>query len=140
MRAVIHRLGVTPWATVIGALVFFSGVLGLLNVAVERDPLALALPTWLLAVTQILYAVSGLAMLVGIGFGRADVEAAGLIGVGFGITSRAVAFVAILGLTPAVAVTLWFSAWVIWACAWSLWRLFRGDVVVVGRVDDGEST
>jgi uncharacterized membrane protein YedE/YeeE len=127
------RLITVPFETLIGALVVYAGIAGLLRGS--RDPLDLLLPHWEVLAFQVAYGLAGLQMLGGLAFARPNVEAAGLILLGMNVIVRFIAVVDILGITEPVVELLFLYGLILAACLVRVIALFRHQVIIRGIVD-----
>lgn len=95
-----------PWATALALLVFLGGIYGVLGIGLQADVLAEFVPKYALKMISALYALSGLALIVGMGWHKGNIEAFGCLGIFGGILARAVATFAAFGMTVASFATL----------------------------------
>ena len=95
-----RRHATLPFESLIAFAATVSGILGLIHTGGGLSPaLEILLPSWLNILVQTSYAISGSAMWVGIGLGRADLESFGIVGVLAGNLTR------IIGIAYLVAVS-----------------------------------
>jgi hypothetical protein len=123
----MRRLAANPFEVLIGGLAVATSLIGLLQPGkLATDPLDVIMPHWA-AVTFLLgYLLSGLCLLAGVGAGRADVEAAGLVIIAASQIARVIASVALLGASR-TEVPIVFAVLVVGACGTRLWLLLRAS-------------
>lgn len=124
------RLAVVPFEALIGGLAMFSGTVALLGIGTSVDSLTLLLPEWLVQALNVEYILSGVALLLGLGYAKAGVEALGLILLGAAVTVRGVAVVQAAGIDWSVAALLALYFMIDLACVARLATLRRGDVLL----------
>jgi hypothetical protein len=127
-RRFLARLAIVPFEEMIAEFVLLSGILGALGI-VPPGPLDVAVGNWA-HVFYGLYALSGLAMLVGIGLERANIEGAGVALLMSNALVRMVASVALFGFTTSSWVSIVFYLVIARACSRRLVTLVRGETVL----------
>lgn len=96
-------MAVLPLESGIGVLAVLSAILGLLHLGgVGSDALSKELPHWLFDVELVAYGIGGIALVLGIGSGRRDGIALGLMLVILDLVLNAAALVAVAGFTGPV--------------------------------------
>lgn len=139
MTRFVIRLAVLPFEVLIGFLAVISAGLALIHYGnIGADALTLLLPHRLVLATNVLYLAAGLGVICGVGFGRADVEIAGLIGVASGVVVRSVVLIGLAGLTSTIATSLLFNSTVLVACVVRIWTLILGDTIARVRPERHE--
>lgn len=141
MRTFLRRLNVLPFEVLIAQLVVVSGGLALFHVGgIGQDVLSTLLPGWLTTTLNALYLLTGLAMFVGIGMGRSDIEVAGLIGVASGAVIRGLALAWFAwdapGVRSLILVGFIFDVFIVVACAIRLTHLFQRKSVILAELRD----
>lgn len=100
-------LAARPFDTALASLPFSAGLFALFGLSLEADPLSMLVPTALLIGLSVAYALSGVFLIIGIGFRLGNVEAAGCILLVSGVMVRLIAVIVEFGLnarTIAVAI------------------------------------
>jgi hypothetical protein len=90
---VLRVVAITPFEMAIGCLSVYSGVAGLFSYSPVAEAF-LALPWWLSILTNLLYAISGIAIVGGLLRRLREVEAFGLAVLGFSLAIRSVVIAA----------------------------------------------
>lgn len=109
----------------IGGLAVITAFVGLLKIGpFNEDVLYRVLPSWVATVFMSSYLLSGILILVGLAFARADMESAGLVTVSTSQIARTISTATLLGYKNAV-VPLAFAILVTWACWVRLAALIR---------------
>jgi hypothetical protein len=146
---VLRTVVIAPFEVGFATLAIYRGIAGLFGYSVIADAF-LELPGWLSLVTNILFAVSGLAIVWGLYRVRREMEVVGLILLGFSLVIRStVVATAADGGDPA-AVIIYVETMVLSMSLFiRLWVLFtrrslllgepsrssdQGDVIITGRV------
>lgn len=101
----LRKLAVLPFEAAIALVSVWAGVVSLLGFTIGGQTLSAALPPWMVAVFNLLYVLSGLAILLGVGWGYRNLEASGLILLLMSLLVRCTALVVVVGLTGVVLVT-----------------------------------
>jgi hypothetical protein len=78
LRQILRRLATFPFEGLIAGLVIISGSAGLFGIG-DVSVLDALLPRWLFVMISVLYVLSGLLMVAGLGLARGNLEAGGLI-------------------------------------------------------------
>jgi hypothetical protein len=132
MKAFLRRQSVLPFESLIAFLAVVSGGLALLNVGgLSADALSAELHVgWLVTLVQTLYLVSGLALFIGLGLGRRDLEAFGLVTLAAVEVIRSVGLYAFVGFEILVAVSYVFNAAIVLTCAVRLHTLTKGRATI----------
>jgi hypothetical protein len=136
VKVALARFATVPFEAMIAALAAYSGGVGLLRFGANTDPLSLSLPLALVTMFQAGYLIAGLAMLVGLGTGRRNFEALGLVVVASSVLIRTVALVWVVGFTAPIINAMISSALVVLACVLRNRSLSRGDVIA--RIGESE--
>jgi len=132
VRRFLARQAVLPFESLIAFLVVVSGSLALLHVGgLGADALSLRLPALLNTAVQALYVVSGLAVWLGLGLVRRDIEAFGLVTLSAGVLIRSIGLFAFVGIEPVVLTAYLFNAAIILTCAVRFLVLVKGQTVVL---------
>lgn len=114
-------------------LALSAGLIGLLHLSTSTDILTSLLPTWLVSGLNASYALSGLAMLVGLGLGRRDLEGGGIALLMSAVLVRGLAVVLVAGVTLQVSALLLFYLGFLVACGARLQSLVKNEVVLKVR-------
>lgn len=130
MRQVWARVNTLPFETLLALLAVFSCIFGLLHVTSSTNTLDAALGEPLTVAFEIGYGVAGLLMLAGLGFGKGNLEAAGLIMLGSNGLVRFLALWAVVGFTSGVAMALFFYLLIVGACVARLRSILNREVIV----------
>lgn len=116
-KRVTRRLLTAPFEALIALFAIVTAVLGLARTGtIAADAFERLLPPWAAAGFQLAYLGAGLALIVGLLTGYAQVEAAGLVLLGTTQVTRAVANAAMLGPAHSIG-TVTFAALIVAACA-----------------------
>jgi hypothetical protein len=134
VREFLRRLGVVPFETAIGWVILVSGLVHLLHVQEPSDPLTLLLPEWLTIALSLAYALTGLCIILGIGFGRRDIEGAGLTLLIAASSIRLAAVFNAAGFVVEVYTAIVYYTVLLLAASARLGSLIRREVVI--RVRD----
>ena len=137
-RIVFERVNTIPFETLIGIFAALSGLLGLLHIGLPNDILRELLKTWQVVAFNISYLIAGMAMVIGIGAARADLEGFGLGLVAMNVAIRAVASVVLLGFDQLVISSIFFNLLVIGACIIRIISLARNEVIFKFKEDREE--
>jgi hypothetical protein len=130
------HLSTLPFESLLAGLVVVSGIAGLLHYGVI-DPIGALLPEWLVVGTQGAYLTSGLLMLLGMGRGRRDIEALGLVLLSTSGVIRWITYGYLLGFSPNFIVSGVFNTLIVVASVVRIKTILRGSVV--HRLEPGES-
>ena len=95
----LKRQSVHSFEVTFAVFCFYTGVAGLLGVGLSAGPLTSILGGWLATVLDVAFALSGVMMFFGVGFGRRDVEAGGLVLVITSLLIRNVTLLMVFGMT-----------------------------------------
>jgi len=138
-RTLFRMVALTPFEFVYGAMSVYSGVAGLLGASPAMAIFNRVLPGWLVVVTNLLYAVSGMAILGGLARRLRDVEAFGLIMLMASASIRAVVLGMTVGVSP-IANAFYVQALVLFlGISARLWVIQTGRAVLLAepnRSDD----
>lgn len=128
--SVVRHLNDRPFATAIGLLLFFGGLIGLTHAGLSTDALSLLVPGWLVTALSAAYALSGLLLLVGIGRENGKWEAAGCILAISGLGTRCLSLLVVLDLGPAVALNLLLYLALMGAFIERVLQVIRGERII----------
>lgn len=131
------RQSVQSFETVFAVFCIYSGIASLFGVGVGSGALTSILGGWLALILDTGFTASGFMMFFGIGFGRRDVEAAGLVTVMTSLVARHLAIFLVFGLTPVFFNTYFYASAFALACALRLRMLVRMKVLVELTADAG---
>lgn len=123
-----------PGAVALAMVALYAGVAGLFHIGASTDALAALMPMWLSFALNLIYAAAGIAMLVGMGRQRGNIEAAGWILLAASVLVRAIAIVVVAGLTPSVLGLLVLYVGFLSAAIVRIVQIVRGDAIVVVHV------
>lgn len=130
-----------PGAVVVAMVAVYAGVAGLFHISPATDALNALLPNYLVDTLNVLYALAGIAMFVGMGRRLGNVEAAGWILLAASAIVRGVAVVAVAGFVPSVIGLIVLYAGFLAAALVRVVQIVRGQAIVVvhvGRQHAGE--
>ena len=105
-QAFFHRLIVLPFESAIAIASVWGGLASLFGLTTAGQAFGTTLPQSLATAFNLLYIISGLAILLGLGWGYRNLEACGLILLLTSLTVRSIAFVVTFGLAPSIATML----------------------------------
>jgi hypothetical protein len=127
VRRFTRRLQHAAFEALIGGLAIVNATASLAQSgAVTANAYDQVLPHWTATLFQLGYLLAGLLLIAGLGIGRADVEAAGLIIIATSQVSRGIVNVALLGWSIA-AVSLAFAVLVVAVCWTRLHQLITAQ-------------
>ena len=126
-----RHLAVLPFEALFGAFAAGAGILALAHYGgTSGDAVAKLLPSWMNTGVQLMYALSGVAILAGLFKPRRDVEALGLCVLAGTTAARTFAVMAVAPL-DLVLVSVFFNALLVACCAARLRTIFRREVISV---------
>jgi hypothetical protein len=135
MRIFFKRLTYAPFESMIAGLAIASSTVGIVKgSALTGDPLYKLLPNWAALMFLLAYMLSGIFLLLGLGFLRADIESAGLVIIGTAQIVRATATIYLLDLVN-VIIPVIFAALILMACGVRIWTLIHAPRLE--RLDGG---
>lgn len=130
--AFYQRMEAVPWGAVVAVLVFTIGLVGVLNLIPQTEPLSILLGRWQ-DVFDAVFLVAGLTKFLGVGLAVRwlHVFALGLLGTS--VVIRFIVSLAVLGLSASTIVSLVFYTAIVWAVITQVRGLMRLDVTVQYR-------
>lgn len=120
-----------PLATVVGFLAISGGLSALLHIGTTSDALSALIPEWLTVALSVCYLVSGLGLLLGMGFYWTNVEAGALVLLAAGVVARGIAVFAVAGLSRDTVSTLVLNIVVVVAVTVRLRQIHHGEALVL---------
>lgn len=105
-RIFFHRLTVLPFEAAIALASVWGGLASLFGLTISGQAFGTALPPNMATAFNLLYIISGLAILFGLGWGYRNLEACGLILLLTSLTVRSIALAVTFGLAPSIATML----------------------------------
>lgn len=125
-----RQLAVLPFETAIGLVSVWGGLASLFGLTTAGQSFSAALPPLMVSAFNLLYILSGLAIMLGIGWGYRNLEACGLILLLMSLLIRAIALLVAVGLTGAVLSAQISSVIFTAATVLRLLVLFRNGTIV----------
>lgn len=95
----LKRQSVHSFEVTFAVFCIYSGLAGIMGIGLSSGPLTSILGGWLATVIEVAFAISGAMMFFGIGFGRRDLEAGGLVMVITSLLLRNLTLLMTFGLT-----------------------------------------
>lgn len=105
-RIFFHRLTVLPFEAAIALASVWGGLASLFGLTTTGQAFGTALPPNMATAFNLLYIISGLAILHGLGWGYRNLEACGLILLLTSLTVRSIALAVTFGPVPSIATML----------------------------------
>lgn len=96
----MHRWIITPFEVAFALVAMWTGLISFFNWTVAARAFNSALPTELSTLFNLIYFISGIFMLTGIGWAYRNVEAAGLIFLFTVLLVRVITLISMVGFTP----------------------------------------
>lgn len=130
LRLRLKRFADRPFATALSGVLLSGGIIALTHSGLTADAIEGLVPGWLVTTLSVSYALSGLFLLIGLGFERPDIEAAGCVLALSGISVRVVALLTVVGFIVPVLATLVFYVLLMWAFLERLRQILRHQSIV----------
>lgn len=131
VKRFVGRVNTLPFESLLAVIAIASCIFGLLHLT-YANPLDAVLGRNLTIAFELGYGVAGVLMLLGLGFAKGNVEAAGLVLLGSSGLVRCLVLWQLLGFTRDVAVALVFYVLIVGACVARLRSLLRHEVIIRG--------
>lgn len=129
-RVFFRRLTVLPFEGAIALASVWGGVASLFGLTTAGQAFGTALPPNMTIAFNLLYILSGLAILFGLGWGYRNLEACGLILLLTSLTVRSIALAVTFGITPSIATALVQAVIFIAATAFRLRSIFKNGTII----------
>lgn len=129
-RVFFHRITVLPFEGAIALASVWGGVASLFGLTTAGQAFGTALPANMATAFNLLYIISGLAILFGLGWGYRNLEACGLILLLTSLTVRSIALAVTFGVAPSIVTMLVQSVIFIAATVFRLESIFRNGTIV----------
>lgn len=136
-RVFFHRLTVLPFEAAVALSSVWGGLAAMFGLTSTGQAFGTALPPNMTIAFNLLYVLSGAAILLGLGWGYRNLEGCGLVLLLTSLGVRAIALTVTFGFTPLISSVVVQAVIFIIAVAARLRTLFRNGTIVQvdGRVD-----
>lgn len=129
-RVFLRRLTVLPFESAIAVASIWGGLSSLFGLTSAGQAFGNALPPLMVTLFNLLYILSGLSIVFGLGWGYRNLEACGLILLLTSLAVRSITLTFTFGLTPLVVATLASSVIFIVATVFRLESIFKKGTIV----------
>lgn len=102
IKKFLHNQAIAPFETVFGFFCAYGGLAGLFKFGIVLTAYSQAISGKFLVISNTLYLISGLAIFIGLGIRRGDIEAFGLILLATVLVVRTLIFSFVFGLNPVI--------------------------------------
>lgn len=125
-----RRITVLPFESAIALASVWGGVASLFGLTTAGQAFGTALPPNMATAFNLLYIISGLSILFGLGWGYRNLEACGLVLLLTSLTVRSIALAVTFGAAPSIATMLVQSVMFIAATVFRLQSIFKNGTII----------